>query len=379
MTEVEKNMEAAATKLLLENAFWASMLLKFPRIVDHNLPHPMGVNAAGKIYYNPEQIEELGWSVANLTYVLAHEVCHTMYQHLAREQELGLNHRLANIAQDACVNALLTADGIGEEPPVVTIKGEERGGVIHWPGAIDKTFVEVYREMQKEGMEDKSGEFDFHDLEGNPLTETEVKQMISQASTVAKMCGSKPGQYTQSLIDNLLNVSTPWYDKLINLATSITSDNCSWSKPNRRFVSRGLYMPSNRNQEAIDKMALIVDISGSVSLEEYRVFMSHIQTIRDAITINELIIQFWDTEMAEERVYSPYDELDFTLPVGGGTDMQIALESVEEEHYDADGVILFTDGYTPWPDSYGLNLFVVCTSEDVEAPVGETIYAEISV
>ena len=368
MNEVEKNVEAAVTKLLLEHPFWASMLMKFPRVADHNLPHPMGVNASGKIYYNPEQIEELGWSVGNLTYVLAHEVCHTMYQHLVREQERGLNHKLANIAQDACVNALLTADGIGEEPD----------GVIHWPGAINKTFVEVYREMEQGGAEAGEGSFDAHNLEGTPLTETEIKQMVSQANTVVKMCGNSMGSHTQAIVDSLLNVSTPWYDKLINLATSIATSDCSWSRPNKRFISKDLYMPSNRNQEAIEKMVLVVDVSGSVSLNEYKVFMSHIQTIRDAISINELILQFWDMEKVDEKIYSSYDELDLTLPVGGGTDMKAALESVEEEHYDANGVILFTDGYTPWPDSYDLGLFVVCTSESVESPVGETIYAEIN-
>ena len=56
---------------------------------------------------------------------------------------------------------------------------------------------------------------------------------------------------------------------------------------------------------------------------------------------------------------------------GGGTDMRVPLKYAEQ--FDPKVVVLFTDGYTPWPKEEPPYPLIVCCTTNVEVPVGQVI------
>ena len=65
---------------------------------------------------------------------------------------------------------------------------------------------------------------------------------------------------------------------------------------------------------------------------------------------------------------------------GGGTDMTEILTYVEEEDMACETMVILTDGYTPWPEEAPpYKLIWGITEDDIEAPVGQTIHADVQV
>ena len=78
-----------------------------------------------------------------------------------------------------------------------------------------------------------------------------------------------------------------------------------------------------------------------------------------------------DKESASVQVFERGEPMEFHPVGGGGTDMRKPLKYVEQ--YDPIVVIMFTDGYTPWPTvEPDYPLIVVCTT-DAPCPVGRVI------
>lgn len=364
-------IDRAKTQLIVNHPFFASILLKRKMIATDQIT-TMAMRTDGTVLYNPEFTENL--SVANVVFGLAHECMHYMLLHCGTVRRGARDPQGWNIAADAVINETLIASGVGE-----FIEGGVR-----WAGAEDMTTEQVY-ELLPESEKDGSGKGPGglgSDVEaegsGDPAKEAEreaeVKVEMAEAVEAARQMGKLPA-HIKRMVETLLDDKTPWHQYLADWMTQRAKNDYSWSRPNRRFVHQGLYLPS-LDGVSLGEIAVVIDTSGSVGPKELAEFGGHLNNILETCNPTAVHVVYCDAEVNRVDEVSPEDLPVRLEPVGGGgTDMRVGLQWVEENVVDPSCVVLLTDGYTPWPEQTTFPLFVATTA--AESPIGTCVKLEV--
>jgi predicted metal-dependent peptidase len=137
----------------------------------------------------------------------------------------------------------------------------------------------------------------------------------------------------------------PWQDELADLLRH-TGDGgkVTWSQiKRRRFAMMGVISPERRGD--MQRMSVIVDISGSVCRESMAQFMAEIATAVDELNPTDgCLVMFTNHEMhSAHEVYSGGELLDLEVPYGGGTYMASAVDFMTDNGLESDVTLCFTD------------------------------------
>lgn len=108
-------------------------------------------------------------------------------------------------------------------------------------------------------------------------------------------------------------------------------------KVSRRFGTR----PGIRLKQKL-KLAVALDVSGSIGEDEYKTFLNEIFAI--AKHVGEIEVIEWDTAVQGNYKIKGYKP-NITRHGSGGTDPREAIKWVNDRKNKMDGVIFFTDGY----------------------------------
>ena len=232
-----------------------------------------------------------------LAFVVVHESYHKMYRHLTTWSKLAKeNMQLANMAMDYVINLSIVKRDPNE---TIVAMPKINGKAV---GLLDRRFdnmnvKQVYDILKQEQKENDGGDggdgkgprgesggngFDEHDWEGAKRLSKEeqeklvkeVDQAIRQGQIAAqKLHGSKAGGVDRDLLD-LLNPKVDWRTLLRDFVTAVCSgrDFSSWRKPNRRFLSEDLFMPTLVS-ERVGHMVIGIDTSGSIGGPELAQFL----------------------------------------------------------------------------------------------------------
>lgn len=368
VTKIDK----AKAQIVLDHPFFASLLLRKPLIETDRVP-TAAVDARGQVYYNPKFTDKL--SVSQLVFLFCHEIGHVIAQHALRRGER--DPKKWNKAGDAWINDMLNDAGVGEFI---------EGGV-NMPGSKDKTTDQIYNEMPDDdggggggqgpggiGEDLLEGEGGMSEEERQQI-EAETKIAIAQAAQAAKVIGKMPGSLAKIVAD-ILHVPTPWYDILERYMVALTSGEYTWKRPNRRFSDH--YLPSTGSVATMGDVALIIDISGSISKQELNYYNGHMQRIVEQCNPERVHVMYVDTDVHKYEVFERGTEFALNFYSGGGTDMEAGFDFMAKQGINADVCVVLTDGYTSFDDNRKPDCPVVwCISSSVEAPYGETIHFEM--
>lgn len=137
--------------------------------------------------------------------------------------------------------------------------------------------------------------------------------------------------------------------KLINLLRSISGKGpglITKGRRPRRRLPEGAPDLVEYTRKGFGRTAIIVDVSGSVHDFLDDVYTAVAKTIKLCSNVDVFI---GDTAILETKynVHSP-NQLK-SLPIGGGTAMDVIIEQVDMEGYY--NIVLISDGQTDWPDS----------------------------
>lgn len=369
--QLDELYQKAKTLLVLDHPFFASILLRKPTVWTLDVPTAAMSCKTGTIYLNPDWITREQLNGQHMVFLLAHECMHYMMLHGAR---LGSRkHKAWNIACDKVINDTLIHEGIGEFID----------GGCHEAGAKDKRAEELYSEDdgdgEGEGDEGIGGTGD--DIIDEPMTageqaeaEAQAKVDMTQARQAAKMQGKLPASL-KKLVDDIVNVPTPWYDVLERFMVSYRRDDISWSRPNRRHIGVDLYLPGTSYVPEMGEVVIGVDTSGSIDDVMLQHFAGHINRIMDDCKPSKIHIVYCDTRVAHHDELT-CEDLPYTAEMhgGGGTDLRKIFEFIDEHDINPDVLVVLTDMYTPFPDSAPAYSTVwVSTSSITEAPFGEVV------
>ena len=86
-------------------------------------------------------------------------------------------------------------------------------------------------------------------------------RVVRQAASMAKAVGQLPGHIARE-IERANNPPRDWRDELREFAEQGALRIETWNRPNRRFIGRGLVLPSTQ-KDGVNKAAFMIDTSGS--------------------------------------------------------------------------------------------------------------------
>lgn len=349
----------AKIKLMLKKdvAFFATLILQTPVYWVSADEIPTAATNGINLYINPDFF--LALDNEERLFLILHEIMHNVYNHTTRRgfRDPGTWNEAADyVINDELIqrNFKMPKDGL------------------HDPGYRDMSADDVYDELMKNknrgGQNKQSPWPDLKEPQqqgsgngggGNNGSQTpsiqqpsaeEVeehnKNLLTQATQASKMAGDKAGTVPGSLqreLEELLYPKLPWDQILAKYLHSLSKDDYSWKKPNRRFMSMGIIMPSLYS-EGIGKIAFAIDTSGSVSESDFNRFISEIGYVFQRFNPKEIdIMQFDSVLQSNDRILTTQDFLQLEFKGGGGTQIEPVLQAYKES--DAKALIILTDGY----------------------------------
>lgn len=391
----ERKLKKVKIGLMREPRFalWSGLMMIGKTSIDDDIP-TAATNGRDDIY-GREFVKQL--DERELAFVVLHETLHKAYRHLTTWDKLYKeNPHLANAACDYVINLqLLDLDPDGKLIAMPKKDGKVMGLVDEkFRGMNTKQIYDILKQEQDDkggGSGDGEGEgFDHHDWEGaQGLTEEEketlareVDQALRQGAMAhAKVNGNGAGGLSRELGD-MLEPKINWREVLREFVKSICAgkDASSWRKPNRRFLSSGVYMPSLIS-ERVGHIVIGVDTSGSIGGKELNDFLSEVKGIAEEVTPERVDLLYWDSEVAGHEQYDSYNVssiISSTKPRGGGgTSPSCVTEYIKANALKPECVIMLTDGWvgSDWGGDWECPvLWTIVGGNNTVAPVGKTIH-----
>lgn len=270
--------------------------------------------------------------------IMVHEAMHVALMHCTPMfMEGGYVHWIMNQAMDHVINLML----------------EERGFDIPQWMCCDRRFkgmhtLEVYDILFKEFEAGKLSEENLlDDLRKSDKPDDEQKDhiidMIMLGNTQAEMAdqgGSVPGDI-QVFLKKLLEPKLPWYVILQKYMKALGKNDYSTRRPNKRYFP-GFYLPSLYS-EAVQDLTFALDISGSVSQQQFTQFVSDIGRVLNVMKPKKVTVILFDTRIISINEVKDIKELlAINFRGGGGTAPRPVFDWAEENSPDL--LLVFTDG-----------------------------------
>ena len=363
-----------------------------------------GILACGKVYvndevstaatngwdvkYNPSFIEQHMKSDPELRFLILHESQHKAYRHLQVWQALHEEDaQLANIAADHFVNLSLVDMDNGEgfiKMPSVGIQPDPK----YRGWSVKQIFEDLKANGDGQGSGGDGEGMDEHDWEnatsGDPTTDqekaNEIQRAIRQGEIVRRKMAGKGAGNEDGVFGDLIQPKIDWKKVLREFITETCAgrDESSWRKPNRRFLSYDVYMPSMVGT-TMTELVIGFDTSGSCfGGTEMTAFVSNIKTIIEDVKPTKVHVIYWDTEVAGHQTF---EEGQFAVQNlqpkgGGGTDGAVLFDYLRDNNINPQAIVQFTDGYVgDWGKTDVPTLWAV--TSDLKAPFGTTIQVEV--
>ena len=364
----------ARSQLVLTNPFFGTLSLRLKPIPDESIA--TACTNGEYIKYNPKwflrlrEQERIG--------LIAHEVMHVALFHMIRRD--NRESIRWNIAGDYVINgALIKSNFILPHTELID------------PQYDDMSTDNVYA-LLPEDIKDGAGPGDVllvssddpggcgsvvdhpsvSDGSATGKFEAEIEVAVQQAADIAKAMGKLPG-HLQTLIEKALAPKVDWKMALARFLRANNKSDFTWIKPNRRFISRGLYLPS-LHTPCLEEIAVAVDTSGSVSEDELLQFTGEITSILHDTNPERIHFLQCDTEVRSDDEYTRESlPLKITYKGRGGTAFSPVTEYINEKHPGVSALVYLTDlessnfgDQPPYPVLW-------VTTSSTEAPYGEII------
>jgi predicted metal-dependent peptidase len=384
----------ARIQMLIYQPFFGSLAMGLDPVHDLSV-ETMATDGRRLFFAAPFVLQLKG---PELVAVLVHEVMHVANLHMTRR---GLRDPQAfNIACDYAINGTLAQACASSQGSMIMPKC----GLLD-AKYIDKSAEWIYDQLEKQGkgrgrgrggQNEGQGEgqgkdpggmggvIDARDAKGNPLSEADrnilendVKVAVFQAAMAAKSRGNFPA-CLERMIEEMRAPQIDWKDKLRRFWSAQFPSDYSFSRPNRRFVHAGTYLPGVI-KDGVGVIAVAIDTSGSVGAEELRQFLGEINSIADENSPEELHVVSCDAAVATHQVFLPGDTVDHTTVKtggGGGTSFVPPFAHLAKKDIRPQCLIYLTDGYGDFPQEPDYPTLWVMTT-DVVSPVGDTVQIKV--
>jgi len=365
-----ERLSKAKTSLILEHPFIGSVALNMPMSLSDEVP--TAATNGKRVLYNPDFIEPL--TDEELKFLVAHECLHPMLEHNYRRG--ARDPKKWNKAADYVINQLLVDEGIGK-----FIEGGRLDQTIYTNGGgTSDGIYNLLPDTDGDGDSDGIGGTgdDLEDGEGGQAEQAqeaaEWKIKVAQAAQAAKMVDKLSANMAR-LVDEVLKPKVDWREVLQRFVQKAKNDQRTFARPNRRFLSQGLYMPSTSG-EVLGELAFAVDMSGSISDAEKNQYAAECRQVFEDGKPSKIHFIFFSHDVCAHDIIERDGDFEFNPRGGGGTAFSPVFKHIEAQGIDPAGIVFLTDlccdDFGDAPDCPVLWVTTRATS----APFGEIVEME---
>ena len=394
-------IQKARTTLLLDHPFFGTLLFRLGGRPSYSIA-TMATDGVS-LFYNPKFVDTL--NAAQLAGVLAHEVMHPALQHHTRRGDR--DGARWNMACDYAINPILLDAGL-TLPKDVLIDNRFRG----------MTAERIYNLIEQE--EDPGGASEqpenqpgtgsgapesgslpndhCSDEPSAPATLGGVGQVldspapeegdgpsigeqarewqiaVEQAETVARVAGKLPGEAVRAL-EASQAAKVDWRELLRRAWSDTIPADYSWTRPNRRHVWAGLYLPGIVS-EGVGEIAIAVDCSGSVGSRQLGLFEAEIRSILAGQRPRLVHVLYFDAAVQKVETYEAGQPVSLSPVGGGGTDFRPCFEWLDEQGILPQSLVFLTDLCGRFPNEAPPYPVIWASTEMRRAPFGEVVPME---
>jgi predicted metal-dependent peptidase len=420
MEQLPAIITKARARLLVRAPFIGSIALGLAWV---NAPDIGTMATDGRsVWFNPDWCERHG--VEKTMGVIAHEVLHVVNRHHLRRGERDAE--LWNVAADLLINRLLEddkyvlpQDGLFDRDrryaglPTETIyarlleqqqqqnaeqpkemqpsKQPSAGGASGSGNGYDPTTSgQTGNHVNPDQGSTRRGNSAFparhwgevRDLtkpNGHRLSPTErlhaehdLDVRIRQAAAAAKRVG-KFGTAQREMVE-IATDRVDWRDKFRIAFDGVLRGEVSWSRPNRRFIQHGMYLPGWRRTGA-GRIGFVLDTSGSISANELSVYTAAVLGILEETGPETVALIQCDAEVQRIDYIQPGESFDRIEVHGrGGTRFQPAFDWIAESGFGADAIVYATDLHcSDQPQDPGVPVIWLTPTRNRTMPFGEIV------
>ncbi len=370
--------------LLLRHPFFGNMATRL-KIEDASEWCATAATDGRHLYYNREFFEKL--SPKEVEFVVAHEILHNVFDHISRTE--GRKKGIWNAAIDYCVNGQLVRDKIGDMVKSIKIFHDPK----HYGKSAEQVYDEIYEEMDEQELSalgqllDEHIEWGDQDGTGRPQYSKEelkkIRDEIREATVAAAQAagaGNTPAE-VQRMIKELTEPKMNWRQILRQQIQSTIRSDYTFARPSRKAWHTGAILPGMNFDETID-ICVSIDMSGSISDEMAKDFLTEIKGIMDEYKDFKIKVWCFDTAIYNEQDFDATGGNDIAeyVPVGGGgTEFMANWEYMKDHDINPKKFIMFTDGYPfgSWGDeNYCDTVFIIHGNNTIVPPFGAHAYYE---
>lgn len=360
--QAARKLAAARSKLIMGQPFFGMLALRLALVERSDIP-TLAVDGKS-VFYNPQFVIDLSDRLCQSA--MAHEVMHCVLAHIGRRG--SREPKRWNYAIDYAANLVLKDSGF-----------EIGDGWLLDEKYRDMTAEQIYPLLPEKLGDGKGGGPLDEVMDGNAdSTETDAiewKVATLQAAAAAKAQGKLPAGLDR-FVEHLTKPQVDWRAQLRQFITQISKDDYAWSRPNRRYLSAGLYLPGLYS-ENMGPVVVGIDTSGSITPQVLSAFGSEIRALVQAVRPSELHVVYCDAEVNHVDVFTPHDDMQFKPHGGGGTAFKPVFDYVAEKGLRPECLVYLSDLYGQHNFEQPDFPTLWCCTTDQVASFGDTIRIEV--
>jgi predicted metal-dependent peptidase len=372
--KIINNYEELFAKLrvnfLFNHPFLSVLALSIPTTFEENSNSAFQTDG-GKITIDLEKLKK--YSDEHITYLYAHTLLHIVLKHPHRAK--ARDTYIWNQSCDLVINNILDSfENVGVKPDdeILDLDLADK--------CVEEVYEILYKEEEKEKNQDSQSDeeqdsqakvapnpkgdkkayiYDKSKLDLEEVADEKTSQgdqekldgIIIQALTIAKKTSNKYGGL-QIEIDTLIKPQINFQDILKEyLTASLFEKQTTFSRPNRRFMHTGLYLPGTKKSDELIEVYIALDSSSSVSLEEYKKFLGIIQDVCEGFYEYKVTILPFDKYVKSEHIisfdsFNLLQEQDLYIPKSdGGTNFDEVLRYLKTTDIRSENLLMvLSDG-----------------------------------
>lgn len=384
MTPIEVRIQRARTSLLLDHPFFGSLLFRLQWREEPSID-TMATDGIS-LFYNSQFV--MGLTAGHLIGVLAHEVLHPALQHHVRR--VSRCPERWNRACDYAINLLVLDAGLSLPSDALVSEQYRAMSAEQIYNLLEATEPSGWKQAQNPQLSSGSGKDEtrapvtpggFGQVLDAPSEETSGKTIeeqtsdweiaVTQAQTVSKLAGKLPAGIVRGL-ESAQEARVDWRELLRRAWSTTTISDYSWTRPSRRHIWQGLYLPGIQ-RDGVGEVVIFVDCSGSINQRQLGLFEAEVRSILEGQRPEKVYVVYFDAAIQKVDSYEAGQPIRLSPVGGGGTDFCPCFTWVEEQGMRPQVLVLLTDLYGRLPDSPPETPVIWASTGKRTAPFGEVV------